>query len=293
MKSVMVRFQEYAPKASGAEKGIVKFLLESPELVAGCSIQQLAGKTFSSPSTIIRLCHKTGFEGYKDFHKSLLYELAVRKEAGKEFQEELCKDDGLENIVNKVTYKNMVALEKTKKLADSEVLEKCVDLLVECRHICFFGMGASLLVAKDAYLKFLRVDKSCFINDDWHAQLLQAKNMKKKDAALIISYSGMTGEMLQCAKTVKESGAPIIAITRFEDSALRRMADYNLCVSAPEYVFRSGAMTSRISQLNMIDILYTAYINRQHDKSVEQLKKTHIKKDILLDFGKEGGNDGR
>ena len=37
-------------------------------------------------------------------------------------------------------------------------------------------------------------------------------------------------------------------------------------------------MSSRISQLNIIDILYTAYANRQYEYSLKQLRKTHIKK---------------
>ena len=43
-------------------------------------------------------------------------------------------------------------------------------------------------------------------------------------------------------------------------------------------LFRSAAMSSRISQLNIIDILYTAYANRQYEYSLKQLRKTHIKK---------------
>ena len=65
MKSVLVRIQEYSAQASGAEKGVLRFLRENPEEAAGYSIKQLADKTFSSAATIVRLCRKMGFEGYK------------------------------------------------------------------------------------------------------------------------------------------------------------------------------------------------------------------------------------
>lgn len=278
MKSVLVRLQEYEGKASGAEKGVVGFLLEHADEVPQLNIHELAEETYSSASTIIRLCRKLGFHGYRDFIKSLVYELALRKSSYDERSKEITKEDSLEELVDKVTYKNIVSLEDTRKLIDLEVLQRCVNLIGEAKTICLFGMGSSLLVAKDAYLKFLRINKPCIISEDWHAQYLQAKNMTREDLAIAISYSGMTEEVLRCVSAVKENGATVIAVTRFEENPLAIIADYNLSVAATEFTFRSGAMSSRIAQLNIIDILYTAYINRAYEENVMQFQRTHIEK---------------
>ena len=262
MKSVLVRIQEYSAQASGAEKGVLRFLRENPEEAAGYSIKQLADKTFSSAATIVRLCRKMGFDGYKELQKSLLYESALRRESTRPMEQEIKKDDSLEELVNKVTYKNIVSLDNTRKLVDLDILNQCVELLDRSQTVYLFGIGSSLLVARDMYLKLLRVNKACVICDDWHAQLLQARNIRSCDLALIVSYSGLTEEM----------------ISRFEQSPLVRLADYNLAVAATELIFRSGAMSSRISQLNMIDILYTAYVHKRYDECMEQFRKTHIAK---------------
>ena len=113
MKSVLVRIQEYSAQASGAEKGVLRFLRENPEEAAGYSIKQLADKTFSSAATIVRLCRKMGFDGYKELQKSLLYESALRRESTRPMEQEIKKDDSLEELVNKVTYKNIVSLDNT------------------------------------------------------------------------------------------------------------------------------------------------------------------------------------
>ena len=68
---------------------------------------------------------------------------------------------------------------------------------------------------------------------------------------------------------------------------LSEMADYNLYVSANESLFRNGALSSRIGQLNMIDILYTAFANVDYDYSMERLYATHIDKPNY----KNGGED--
>ena len=46
-----------------------------------------------------------------------------------------------------------------------------------------------------------------------------------------------------------------------------------------EHIFRSGAMSLRIAQLNVVDILFTAFINRNFEVSLQQVSKTHILKE--------------
>lgn len=273
-----MRLQEYEKQASATEKNVIVFFLEKTEEAGELSIHEIAEKTYSSPSTVIRLCKKVGFNGYKDFRKSLLYETAVRKESTMKHMEEIRQEDSLEEIVNKVTVKNIMSLENTQKLIDLDVLRKSVDLLFNAENIYLFGLGASLVVAQDAYLKFLRICKPCFIGSDLHAQYLQAMNARKGSVAIILSYSGRTQEMIHCAEELNKNGVPIILITKFGSSPLAKMADCNLCVAATEYIVRSGAMSSRISQLNMIDILYTSYINRDFENNMKRLQRTHIKK---------------
>ena len=287
MKSVLVRLGKYQNQATPAEKEVVQFILHHPEDAAEMSARELAGKTFSSSATLIRMCQRIGFDGYKDLKRALQYELVERKLSIQEKKGEISHEDSLEAMADKITYKNIVSLEETRNLLDLEVLGKCVDLLYRPRVIVLFGLGSSLCVARDAYLKFLRLNKSCILNDDWHSQLLAARNMREEDVGLFLSYSGQTSEMIQCARALKDTGAKMILITGFSASVLSEMADYNLYVSANESLFRNGAMSSRIGQLNMIDILYTAFANVDYDYSMERLYATHIDKPNY----KNGGED--
>ena len=278
MKNVLVRLEEYLPRASEAERGAIKWLMQSPESAVDLSIQQLAGRTFTSASTIIRLCRKLGFDGYKEFHKALLYELAVRREASDEQTREIDRADTLEAIAQKVTYRNILSLENTNKLLNMEVLSTCLELIDAADNLIFFGMGASLLIARDACLKFVRVNKSCYFGDDWHIQLLHAKNSTERDVVIAISYSGVTMETIKCAEIAKKNGTPVIAITRFEPSKLVKLADYSLYVATIELFSRMGAMSSRIAQSNIIDILYSAYVNKNYDTCVPKIIRTHFSK---------------
>lgn len=278
MKNVLVRLQEYNVQANGAEKNLIHYLLENPEEAARLSVHTLAGRTYTSASTIIRLCKKLGFSGYKELITSLNYENALRSEHRKDISMEIGKDDSLKDIVDKVTYRSIQALEDTRKLVDVDELRQCVEILEHAGTIGLFGIGSSLLAARDMYLKFLRLSKSCICNDDLHSQIVCARNMCSEDAAVIFSYSGLTQEMVTCARILKEKNVPVIAVTRFGENKLTELADYKLYVSANELLVRTAATASRISQLNIIDILFTAYVKNNYERDIARLKSNVIEK---------------
>ena len=278
MSSPLLRLRESARSFSNTEQEIASHILANPQCVVDMSVHELAKYTFSSASTIVRLCHHTGYAGYKEFRKAVTTELALREQNKRTEQKEIARSDSMEELIDKITYKNIISLEETKDLLDVEVLRRCVEVLSKSRIVYLFGIGASLCAAKDAYLKFLRLNKLCIINEDWHSQLLQARNATSDDAAIVISYSGATVEVIECMKALKENHTPIIAITRCVNSPVSELADYKLYTAANESIFRSGAMSSRISQLNIIDILYTAMANEQYEQSLDQFSRTHIHK---------------
>lgn len=278
MKSALLILRESMSTLSGTEREIASYFLEQPRDILDLSIHELAKRTFSSSSSIVRLCHHMGFEGFKDFRKAVTYELAMRDQNKIAERKELDRSDSLEEIIEKITYKNIMSLEDTKNLMDVQVLRECMRLIQNARCIYLFGMGASLCAAKDAYLKFLRLNKPCIINEDWHSQLLQARNATEKDLGIAISYSGNTTEVIECMKALKANNTPIIAITRCMNTPVSELADQKLYTTASESIFRSGAMASRMSQLNIIDIVYTALANADYEESLDQLSKTYIYK---------------
>ena len=279
MSSALLRLRECSQRFSSTERGVAERILREPQLVVELSVHELAQKTFSSPSTIVRMCSHTGYSGYKEFRRAVTFELAKREQTRQREQKDLQRSDSLEQIIDKITYANILSLEETRDLMDVSILRSGAEVLRRARVIYLFGLGASLCAAKDAYLKFLRLNKLCVINEDWHSQLVQSCNATDQDAALVFSYSGVTKEVIACMKNLKKNGTPIIAITRCVASPVSELADYRLYTAANESLFRSGAMSSRMSQLNVVDILFTILANEDYERSLQQLSRTHIEKD--------------
>ena len=279
MASLLARLQQYRESASPAERGLVMKLLEDPEAIAGLSIHELAELGFASPSTVSRLCKKLGLRGYRDFQRQLIYDLALLRESERSMIDDLHPTDTTAQTAAKVVKGNIDALTLTEKLNDASVFDACVDLMAEARAINLFGMGASLLSARDLHYKLLRIGVVCNLIDDWHGQLLYASNSGPGDVAIAISYSGSTREVNTCVSKAKERGARVIAITGSGfDSALASLADEVLLVASTEPLMRSAATASRIGQLGVIDILFKSFVNRDYERYAEILERNQIHK---------------
>jgi RpiR family transcriptional regulator, murPQ operon repressor len=279
MKSVLIRLREVVQQSRGNEREIIKFILANPQEVTGLTIHELASATYTSPSSVVRFCKKNGFQGYKDFSKSLLIEVSTNSTTRIEDNNEITKFDSIEEIIEKVTLKNIISLQDTGNIIDAQAIDQAITLMYKAHNICLFGIGSSYNVGRDFQQKLIRLDRHITMSEDWHIQWLTARNMTKGDLGIVISYSGKTDEMIQCCKSMKANGVPIVCLTKYGTNPINEYADVKLYVAANESTFRSGAMSSRISQLNIIDILYTGYANRHYEQSLQMIARTHIRKD--------------
>ena len=79
-------------KYTETEKEVIDYLMNHLDLLEELSINDLAKKTYTSNATIIRLCRKTGYSGYKALKVDLIKEREVfvkEMEAGMNNQAQL------------------------------------------------------------------------------------------------------------------------------------------------------------------------------------------------------------
>lgn len=277
MSILSVRLREHHIEATQTEKVIIDYILSSLDSMPKLTIYQLAEQTFASPASISRLCKKLGFKGYSDFQKAVIYEQASRNTYLEGRVIDFAKNSTIEEIMDGMISRNILGMEELKQLMSEESILKTVELIEASNNLSFFGMGASLIVAMDAQMKFIRGNKMAMVNQDWHSQLLVARNMKRGDLAFTISYSGETEEMVEVTRAAKSNGAKIITLTNQDNSTIANLADVNLFIPSNELPLRSAATVSRLMQLNYIDVIFQTYLSRSED-SIEILERTRINK---------------
>lgn len=261
MKKALYRLEiYYKQSATESEKEVLNFILEHPRTVVEIDIHTLAKKCYCSAATIVRICKKNGFKGFKELKMAVLNDINYTNELTQiTFTDQ--RDHPIEQNVIKILNNNIQAIENMYHLLDFQELERIVHLLFMCKYVYLYGIGASFLVAKDLQQKFERISKKTFLYEDLHMQLVSSTNIDKGDIAIVISYSGLTKEIIDIANNIKQRGGIIIAITKYGSSKLVSLADHHLFVPELEMPLRVGASSSRVSQLCIVDILYNLYLS--------------------------------
>ncbi|MCR6514022.1 MurR/RpiR family transcriptional regulator [Clostridium sp. LY3-2] len=250
------------------EKKIADYLIKTKESIIELSAKEIADKTDTSAPTVVRFSKKLGFSSLNEMKLKLSISLEKKEEPnGFEY---LDKSLETKSIIYGIKNSIHQAVDSTVDLISEEELDKAIKLLVNAKNIYVFSIGSSHLVGLDLYYKLSRINKRCIVHSDTHLQITSSVLMEEGDVAVAISYSGETREILKCTENAKKKGAPVISITRAAvNNKLEGLSDITLKVPFRERSLREGAISSRISQLAIIDMLYLG-IARSDVKSVEE-----------------------
>ena len=253
---------------SSKEKMIADFILLHPEEVMHGTISNISDTIQVADATFFRFCKRLGYNGFQDFKIALASE---KVNSSLSIHENISKEDNELLMAQKVFDSNIKSLNDTKKLLDEQELIKAVQFLTAAKMVGFFGVGGSSIIAMDAYHKFLRTPLNSTYTQDTHIQMMQASRLTENDCAIIISHSGITKDTIQLAEIIKEKKAKVIVITSYSLSPLAKFADALLLSTAEETDYRSEALTSRITQLSLIDALFVSVMFKTGDFATHSL----------------------
>ncbi|PIE05224.1 MAG: RpiR family transcriptional regulator [Spirochaetales bacterium] len=274
MYGCILKIREILEFLTPSERKVAEFILENPEGSVGLSILELAERSGGSKAAVIRFCKSLGFGGYRDFSIKLASDTALNTREDVPEYTDIQVGDDLQTLIRNISHNNKKSIDDTLQVLDFQEVERAVEILRRARRIDFYGMGASSIIAQDAQQKFVRINRYANAFTDSHLQAAAATILAPEDAAVFISYSGETREILEILEYARQSGAATIAITRYGKNRLAERADVRLQISSPETSMRSAAASSRIAQLNIIDILFTRIASLEYPRIKEYLDKT-------------------
>jgi RpiR family transcriptional regulator, carbohydrate utilization regulator len=236
------------------------------------SVADLAEKAQASEGSVIQLCQHIGFKGFQDL------KIALAKEVGGAralVHEDIDPADGVSEVVTKIIAGHVRALEDTRKVMDPGAVSAAVTAFIKARRIEVYGIGTSAPIAEGAAYRLRRLGLPAFALTDSHGQAVSAAFAGGDAAVLTISHSGRTIETLSATRLAKEAGARTIVITNYGRSPLIEHADIVLHTAAREARYGMEAMSSRIAQLAVIDILYAAVALKRWAPSLEAIDIAH------------------
>ncbi|PZR51554.1 RpiR family transcriptional regulator [Xylanimonas oleitrophica] len=274
---VLVRLRQELPTLRPAEARIAQAVLDDPPGVVSSTITELAARASTSQATVVRFCRAVGYAGYPEFRIDLAQATSRRElelERSGITEGEIEDGDSAAAVVSKIAFHEARTIEETARLLDVEALEKVAEAVSSADRVDVFGVGSSGLASQDLAQRLMRAGLLATAPVDPHQQLTQAALLGPGTVAVAISHTGTTVEPYQALSLARERGALAVAITNFPSSPLAAAADVVLTTTARETRFRPGAMSGRIAQLALVDLLFVRVVQRRHDCAAAALRAT-------------------
>ncbi len=276
-EDILVRLRQALPGLRRSEQRIAQVALAEPASAAGLSITELAARCETSTATVARFCRNVGFDGYKSFCLALAR--AAVDESGRRYEfgvseGDIDPADTTREVVRKLAFQEARAVEQTAELLDLAQVDRVVSAIIDAPFIDVYGSASSGLAAQDLGQKLRRIGYYTSAWTDAHLALTSAAVLRPGSVAIAFSHSGETEEAVSAIETASRAGAFTVAVTNFPDSPLAQLSDAVLTTAARETRFRYGAMSSRMAQLMIVDVIFIGVAQRRPESVTTALAAT-------------------
>ena len=248
-----------------ADRRIADFITANPEQAQEAGISELAEACGAATATISRFSRKLGYNGFNDMRIAIAKALSAQPGNTEMLSGRINMEDSFDDACQKLHAADRSVITHTLELVREEDYLAAVDLLVKAGRVICMGQGGSSIMAQEAAHLFSTVCGKFFSVQDGHMQAITAANLEKDDVILCFSYSGSVRDVLENLPVARKRGAKVILITRYPKSPAAEYADVILQCGSSEGPLQLGSVSSRISQLFMLDILFSEYCRRDYE----------------------------
>lgn len=262
---------------SSLDLAIVNYVLTYPRDVPNLTIEELAKATYTSTSSIVRLCKKLDMKGYADFRIKLATEINtfLINEERIEVDMPIVPGANFEDISKTFLNLHYQALLDAYNILDKDAIMAAAKLLYEADYIETRGIGPSLLVAEDFAYKLgkigMPVVSKSLTGFDTFMRIKKAKN----PVALIVSNYGTGTIVSDWIKMFKANDTKIIMLCSNKNSLSLKKADVKLLLETNEKdrSNKMGSFASRTAMNYVLDIIYAIIYIKDYNLNVKEQYK--------------------
>lgn len=262
---------------SSHQKEVADYIVANITEISNMSISHLAKKCEVSNTTVLRVINKLGYESYRNFKIDLARELSatMHSENGiasfEDGYEHIDVNSTTQDVINAVTLSASAFIYEMKNSLVENEISRAVEMLCATKNVLFFGTGGSASVAMDGFHKFIRIGLNAFWDANSHITMIRLAQLGPETVIILISHTGESHEVVQCAKKMHQIGGKVIALTSYMNSTLANNADVVLYSSFYDGSSYTDALVSRLVQLVMLDILYVSVSLRKEPESSKNI----------------------
>ena len=266
------------------EKIIANYILKQPKDILNQSIQEVSANTFSSTSSIVRLCRKIGLKGFSDFKIQLSAQLQIKPDVVLDINPDFpfSENDTYEDVTNTLRGLYMDSIIQTSQLYSNELLEEAVASLLSAKQLGIFSYGDTTVPALNFQNRMMKIGYNIQMPNLPGENRHLARNFTEEDCVILVSYSGESKSNYNIAQILKRQGAKLIVVTAYPDSHIAKMADIILPLAISESQrIKVSTFSSQIALDYVLNALFSClYIS---DYEMNQKKRIASENEFLHD----------
>lgn len=241
---------------SRGEREVVHFLLEHP--TENLTIKELVEQSGTSNATVIRMCRKLGYDGYRQFKLEFIKEVESRKylketvdysrpfQAQESMQEIICKMGAL--------YKESADL--LLGMLDGKAITEISRMILKAQRVYIYAVSDSMITARGFANKLLKLNIYPTLVYEYQEEYTFSYNMTGRDCAVFLSYSLSYERFKKAFKMLKSNRVPVLTITANENHAITKMSTYKLIIPRMESEFKIAPFYSQFAFGFLCDVIY-------------------------------------
>lgn len=270
---MLIHKMKYMSNLTVQEQHIIDYILEHPEKLFDLTANELAKVTFTSSSTIIRLCKKLGTKGFPDFqikfaleYKDLQLEKYQRSSHGS-----LNEDKVIHKSIHSLPFIYEEAIYETQKMLHYERITKIVNWIKNADRVNIYGVDANYYIAQQICARWNEFGINALAFNSINKHYLVNIKQKEKHISFVISHSGNNKAIIDIAQTIKLYNQKVIAVTGNEKSELISLADDYIKSYTSSEQFALSKIFNNTSTQYIFDVLYLHLLDNMNLVSQKKL----------------------
>ncbi|MED3746769.1 MurR/RpiR family transcriptional regulator [Geobacillus stearothermophilus] len=243
MGKLLDRFSNYIGQLTHAEKHVLYYIDGHVEQAKQLSLTAMAEKNNVSTTTIIRMCHKLGLEGFSEL-KYILKTI----------------DDQAIPVGENTIERYKADMNQTLDSLERKHVEEISQLIFEANRVLIVAVGLSKMIGEYFSKLLIQVNKPSSYVYESHIIDLLPNMVQPKDMVIFISSSGETKTIVQAAEKLRFKNIETIAITNSADSTLAKLVRKHISAYVQRVQFAGYDLSARSTLVVLIDILFEFFM---------------------------------
>lgn len=242
---------------------IVTYLLEHLEEIPQISSRELAKRTYTSATTIIRFIKKLGYKNYSDFK----YHIVLMLKNMNLDNYDIFSGEDILSISQKVSQLENDTIQKTKDSLNQKDLQDIVSSIESQKYVDIYANDTNSTICYYAAHIFSRLGIFVQVYKDTDLQINHALNIKNNHVIMIVSKHSRNPYLIDLCQTLLRRHIPFIVFTGQNQNRLSQNATYTIHTpfypqssSIQEWVFYT-------SLKYIFDLIYSLLYSMSYEKT--------------------------